>query len=212
MPRATARVAKEVTGIPTTPNMCAMPPRERDLATSWLQSIDDVLFRVWKWDRWKVDSIPIVNFDPTPAEKIQAWFDSSIPFFNGIVDEDGKGCGDDSILVSKDNSVDEDCNVCEDASAGLSKYEIVNDKLVDEDCNLCEDASASLSKDNAVNEKAVGNNDKLLLEDRDGLFDIEAGCRNSEEDNENQPANVSMRDLYAVIKVHAFFCKFRVKH
>ncbi|GJV96187.1 phospholipase-like protein [Tanacetum coccineum] len=94
------------------------------------------------------DSIPIVNLDPTPAEKIQAWFDSSIPFFNGIVDEDGKGCGDDSVLVSKDNSVDEDCNVCEDASAGLSKDEIVNDKLVDEDCNVCEDASAGLSKDN----------------------------------------------------------------
>ncbi|GJS08274.1 hypothetical protein Tco_0365070 [Tanacetum coccineum] len=54
------------------------------------------------------DSIPIVNLDPTPAEKIQAWFDSSIPYFNGIVDEDGKGCGDDSVLVSKDNSVDED--------------------------------------------------------------------------------------------------------
>ncbi|GKC86737.1 retrovirus-related pol polyprotein from transposon TNT 1-94, partial [Tanacetum coccineum] len=70
------------------------------------------------------DSIPIINLDPTPAKKIQAWFDSSIPFFNGIVDEDGKGYGDDSVLVSKDNSIDEDCNVCEDASAGLSKDEI----------------------------------------------------------------------------------------
>ncbi|GJX01628.1 receptor-like protein kinase FERONIA [Tanacetum coccineum] len=148
------------------------------------------------------DSIPIVNLDPTPAEKIQAWFDSSIPYFNGIVDEDGKGCGDDYVLVSKDNSVDEDSNVCEDASAGLSKDEIVNDKLVDEDCNVCDDAFAGLSKDNAVNEKSVGNNDQLLLEDGDGLFDSEAGCRNSEEDNENQPANVSIRDLYAVIKGH----------
>ncbi|GJV13333.1 hypothetical protein Tco_1354874 [Tanacetum coccineum] len=149
-----------------------------------------------------IDSIPIVNLDPTPAEKIQSWFDSSIPFFNGIVDEDGKGCGDDSVLVSKDNSVDEDYNVCEDASAGLSKDEIINDKLVDEDCNMCEDASAGLSKDNAVNENFVGNNDQLLLEDGDGLFDSEAGCRNSEEDNENQPANVSIHDLYAVVKVH----------
>ncbi|GKC92799.1 hypothetical protein Tco_1158241, partial [Tanacetum coccineum] len=123
------------------------------------------------------DSISIVNLDPTPAEKIQAWFDSSIPFFNGIVDEDGKGYGDDSVLVSKDNFVDEDCNVCEDASAGLSK-------------------------DNVVNEKSIGNNDQLLLEDGDGLFDSEAGCRNSEENNENQPANVSIRDLYAMVKVH----------
>nr|GEU49328.1 phospholipase-like protein [Tanacetum cinerariifolium] len=148
------------------------------------------------------DSILIVNLDPTPAEKIQAWFDSSIPYFNGIVDEDGKGCEDDYVLVSKDNSVDEDCNVCEDASAGLSKDEIVNDKLVDEDCNVSDDASASLSKDNAINEKSVGNNDHLLLEDGDGLFDLEADCRNSEEDNENQPTNVSICDLYAVIKVH----------
>ncbi|GJX36564.1 hypothetical protein Tco_0248121 [Tanacetum coccineum] len=173
------------------------------------------------------DCIPIVNLDPTPAEKIQAWFESSIPFFNGIVDDDWKGCGDDSVLVSKDNFVDEDCNVCEDASAGLSKDEILNDKLVDEDCNVCEDASAGLSKDeilndklvdqecnvcedasaclckdNAVNQKSVGNNDQVLLEDGDGLFDSEAGCRDSEEDNENQPANVSIRDLYAMIKVH----------
>ncbi|GJZ67164.1 phospholipase-like protein [Tanacetum coccineum] len=123
------------------------------------------------------DCIPIVNLDPTPAEKIQAWFESSIPFFNGIVDDDWKGCGDDSVLVSKDNSVDEDCNVCEDASAGLSKDEILNDKLVDQECNV-------------------------LLEDGDGLFDSEAGCRDSEEDNENQPANVSIRDLYSMIKVH----------
>ncbi|GKA61342.1 hypothetical protein Tco_0760749 [Tanacetum coccineum] len=115
-----------------------------------------------------------------------------------------KVVGDDSVLVSKDNSFDEDCNVCEDASAGLSKDEIVNDKLVDEDCNVCEDASAGLSKDNAVNEKSVGNNDQLLLEDGDGLFDfkIGPGYRNSEEDNENHPANVSIRDLYAVVKVH----------
>ncbi|GJW51816.1 hypothetical protein Tco_0093167 [Tanacetum coccineum] len=115
---------------------------------------------------------------------------------------DGKAYGDDPFLVSKDNSINEDCNVREDASAGLSKDEIVNDKLVDEDCNVCEDASAGLSKDNAVNENFVGNNDQLLLEDGDGLFDSEVGCRNSKEDNENQPANVSIHDLYAVIKVH----------
>nr|GEX87878.1 hypothetical protein [Tanacetum cinerariifolium] len=131
------------------------------------------------------DSIPIVNLDPTPAEKIQAWFDLSISFFNGIVDEDGKGCGDDYVLVLKDNSVNEECNVCEDASASLSKDEFVNDKLVDEDCNVCEDASAGLSKDNDVNEKSFGNHDELLLEDGDGLFNLEASCRNSEEDNEN---------------------------
>ncbi|GJZ51586.1 hypothetical protein Tco_0606101 [Tanacetum coccineum] len=118
------------------------------------------------------DCIPIVNLDPTPAEKIQAWFESSTLFFNGIVDDDWKGCGDDSVLVSKDNSVDEDCNVCEDASAGLSKDEILNDKLVDQECNI------------------------------DGLFDSEAACRDSEEDNENHPANVSIRDLYAMIKFH----------
>ncbi|GJT17198.1 hypothetical protein Tco_0875904 [Tanacetum coccineum] len=156
----------------------------------------------YPWGEYMWDSILIANLDPTPAEKIQAWFDSSIPFFNGIVDEDGKGCGDDSVLVSKDNSVDEDCNVYEDASAGLSKDEIVNDKLVDEDYNVCEDASAGLSKDNVVNEKSVRNNDQLLLEDGDGLFDSEAGCRNSEEDNENQPANVSIRDIYALVKLH----------
>ncbi|GJX16555.1 phospholipase-like protein [Tanacetum coccineum] len=163
-------------------------------------------FKIWILETFlfvfvRYDSIIIVNLDPTPAEKIQAWFDSSIPFFNGIVDEDEKGCGDDSVLVSKDNSVDEDYNVCEDASAGLSKDEIVNDKLVDEDCNVCEDASAGLSKDN-VNEKSVGINDQLLLEDGDGLFDSEAGCRNIKKDNENQSANVSIRDLYAVIKLH----------
>ncbi|GKC72381.1 hypothetical protein Tco_1118264, partial [Tanacetum coccineum] len=148
------------------------------------------------------DSIPIVNLDPNPAEKIQAWFDSSIPYFNGIVDEDGKGCGDDYVLVSKDNFVDEDCNVFEDAFAGLSKDEIVNDKLVDEDCNVCKDASAGLFKDNVVNKKSIGNNDQLLLEDGDGFFYLEAGCRNSEEYNVNQPANVSIRDLYAVVKVY----------
>nr|GEX98513.1 phospholipase-like protein [Tanacetum cinerariifolium] len=143
------------------------------------------------------ESIPIVNLDPTPAEKIQAWFDSSIPFFNGIVDEDGKGCGDDSILALKDNSVDEDCNVCEDASAGLSKDEIVNDKLVDEDCNLYEDASAGLSKDNVVNEKSFGNNDELLLEDGDGLFDSEADCRNS--GAANDPMSICSRtDMHNV--------------
>nr|GEW16499.1 hypothetical protein [Tanacetum cinerariifolium] len=119
------------------------------------------------------DSIPTVNLDPTPPKKIQAWFDSSIQFFNGIVDEDGKGCGDDSVLVSKDNFVVED---------------------FDEDCNMCEDASAGLSKDSVVNKKSVGNNDHLLLEDGDGLFYSEAGCKNSEEDNENQPANVSIQN------------------
>nr|GEX71310.1 phospholipase-like protein [Tanacetum cinerariifolium] len=36
----------------------------------------------------------------------------------------------------------------------------------------------------------------------DGLFDSEADCRNSKEDNENQLANVSIRNLYAVFKVH----------
>ncbi|GJW83060.1 hypothetical protein Tco_0156205 [Tanacetum coccineum] len=77
-----------------------------------------------------------LNLDPIPTEKIQAWFESSIPLFNGIVDDDWKGCGDDSVLVSKDNSVDEDCNVCEDASA-------------------------CLSKDNVVNQKSVGNNDQV---------------------------------------------------
>nr|GEU63712.1 retrovirus-related Pol polyprotein from transposon TNT 1-94 [Tanacetum cinerariifolium] len=74
--------------------------------------------------------------------KIQAWFDSSIPYFNGIVDEDGKGYGDDYVLVSKDNHVDKDCSVYEDASVGMSTDEIVNDKLVDEDCNVYDDASA----------------------------------------------------------------------
>nr|GEY17773.1 transposase, MuDR, MULE transposase domain protein [Tanacetum cinerariifolium] len=79
------------------------------------------------------DFILIVNLDPTPADKIQAGFDSSIPYFNGIVDKDGKCYDDDYVLVSKDNYVDEDCNMCEDASTGFSKDEIVNDKLVDED-------------------------------------------------------------------------------
>nr|GEZ19949.1 hypothetical protein [Tanacetum cinerariifolium] len=152
---------------------------------------DDVVTNITKFDKshynrlFGPDSILIVNLDPTHAEKIQAWFDSSIPFFNGIVDEDGKGCGDDYVLVSKDNSIDEDCNVCEDASTGLSKDETVNDKLVDEECNVYEDAYRGLTKDNAVNEKSFGNNDELLLEDGDGLFDSQAGYRNSEEDNEN---------------------------
>nr|GEV66184.1 hypothetical protein [Tanacetum cinerariifolium] len=133
------------------------------------------------------DSVLIVNLDPTPADKIQAWFESSIPYFNGIVNEDGKGCGDDYVLVSKGNYVDEDCNVCEDAFAGLSKDDIVNDKLVDEDYNVYDDASAGLSKDNAVNEKSVGNNDQLLMEDGDGLFDSKAGCRNKRLLKEKQP-------------------------
>nr|GEU91163.1 hypothetical protein [Tanacetum cinerariifolium] len=124
------------------------------------------------YDLQHQDSLLIVNLDPTPAKKIQAWFDSSILYFNGIVDEDGKGCGDDYVLVSKNNYVDEDYNVCEDASVGLSEDEIVNDKLVDEDCNVYDDASA------------------------------EAGWRNSKEDNENQSAYVSIRDLCAMIKVH----------
>nr|GEY47569.1 hypothetical protein [Tanacetum cinerariifolium] len=141
------------------------PPKTRSMT-----SIEDTIMA----PEFEVDSIPIANLDPTPAEKIQAWFDSSIPFFNGIVDEDRKGCEDDSVLVSKDNSVDDDYNVCEDASAGLSKDEIVNDK----------------------------NNDVLLLEDVNGLFDSKACYRNSEEDNANQPANVSIRDHYIVIKVH----------
>nr|GEV34902.1 phospholipase-like protein [Tanacetum cinerariifolium] len=101
---------------------------------------------------------------------------------------------DESILVSKDNSVDEDCNVCEDASASLSKDEIVNDKLVDEDCNVCEDASAGLSKHNVMNEKSFGNNDEILLEDGDGLFDSKAGCRNNEEDNKNQQAKRLLKE------------------
>ncbi|GKF45833.1 hypothetical protein Tco_0135635, partial [Tanacetum coccineum] len=74
--------------------------------------------------------------------------------------------------------------------------------LVDEDCNVCEDASACLSKDNAVNQKSVRNNDQVLLEDRYGLFDSEVVCRDSKEDNENQSANVSICDHYAMIKVH----------
>ncbi|GJX54881.1 hypothetical protein Tco_0284778 [Tanacetum coccineum] len=152
----------------------------------WWSKKDNVISRCLAWTNitkfdkshynrlFGHDCILIVNLVLTPAEKIQAWFKSSIPFFNGIVDDDWKGCGDDSILVSKDNSVDEDYNVCEDASASLSKDEILNDK----------------------------NNDQVLLEDGDGLFDSEAGCRDSEEDNENQLANVSIRDLYAMIKVH----------
>ncbi|GJX78966.1 hypothetical protein Tco_0327115 [Tanacetum coccineum] len=141
-------------------------------------------------------------FERTESVFSRSRFESSIPFFNGIVNEDWKGCGDNSVLVSKDNSIDEDCNVCEDASTGLSKEEILNDKLVDEDCNVCEDASAGLFKDNAVNKKSIGNNDQVLLEDGYGLFNSEAGCRDSEEDNENQPTNVSIHDLYAMIKVH----------
>jgi len=40
IPRVTARVAKEVTGIPTTPNMRSTPARARALATRRLQSIE----------------------------------------------------------------------------------------------------------------------------------------------------------------------------
>ncbi|GJS44540.1 transposase, MuDR, MULE transposase domain protein [Tanacetum coccineum] len=65
-------------------------------------------------------------------------------------------CGDDSVLVSKDNSVDEDCNVCEDASAGLSKDEILNEKLVDEDCNVYEDASRSICSRPDMHNPEVG--------------------------------------------------------
>nr|GEW37247.1 retrovirus-related Pol polyprotein from transposon TNT 1-94 [Tanacetum cinerariifolium] len=121
----------------------------------------------------------------TLVEDLDAWND--YPW-------DGKGCGDDYVLVTKDNSVDEDCNVCKDAFVALSKDEILNDKLVHEDCNVRDDTSAGLSKDNAVNENFVRNNDQLLLEAGDGLFDSEAGCRNSEEDNENQPANRLLKE------------------
>lgn len=41
MPRDMARVARDVTGIPTTPNMCVTPRWDRDLATRALPSIDD---------------------------------------------------------------------------------------------------------------------------------------------------------------------------
>lgn len=40
MPRAMARVAREVTGIPTTPNMWVTPRWDRDFATRVLPSID----------------------------------------------------------------------------------------------------------------------------------------------------------------------------
>nr|GFD15863.1 hypothetical protein [Tanacetum cinerariifolium] len=79
-------------------------------------------------------------------------------FFNGIIDEYGKGCGDDFVLVSKDNFVNEDYNMCEDASAGLSKDEIINGNLVDEDCNMCEDASTErLVKEKLPNDYAAEN-------------------------------------------------------
>lgn len=39
IPAAMARLAKDVTGIPTTPNIRSMPARARVLATRWLQSI-----------------------------------------------------------------------------------------------------------------------------------------------------------------------------
>lgn len=38
IPKATARLAKEVTGMPTTPNMRSMPARARALATRRLES------------------------------------------------------------------------------------------------------------------------------------------------------------------------------
>ncbi|GJZ18781.1 hypothetical protein Tco_0555371 [Tanacetum coccineum] len=152
-------------------------------------------------------SIPNVDLYSTPAEKREAWFIASIPFINGPVDEDRNGCGDDSIGVSQDNSVDRQHEY------GYED-ETVNETFLDEDGNACGDASTCVSKDNVVdrqhqlgyadkrvNEKSVENNDQLLLENRDGVLDSERGGINNEADNVNQLSNVSIANLF--VNVHA---------
>lgn len=49
MPIDTARLANEVTGMPTTPNMCVMPAAAKDLAARRLPST-----RVW--ESWVLQS------------------------------------------------------------------------------------------------------------------------------------------------------------
>nr|GEV21022.1 hypothetical protein [Tanacetum cinerariifolium] len=55
-----------------------------------------------------MERVSILNFDlySTLAEKREAWFVASIPFINGLVDEDRNAFVDDSVGVSKDNVVD----------------------------------------------------------------------------------------------------------
>nr|GEU30425.1 phospholipase-like protein [Tanacetum cinerariifolium] len=103
-------------------------------------------------DSWK--SRLLVYKEPLSSD-VSTWgtrsFESWVDYMSPVltINQRYESNGDDSVLISKDNSVDEDCNVCEDASAGLSKH-------------------------NVVNEKSFGNNDDLLLEDGDGLFDSKA--------------------------------------
>ncbi|GJZ29888.1 hypothetical protein Tco_0574935 [Tanacetum coccineum] len=76
------------------------------------------------------ESIPIFNLDPTPAEKIQAWLESTIPFFNGIVDEDWKGFmedGDGLFEIQK-----QDCRDSEEDN-GITSHDDYMSVLNDEE-------------------------------------------------------------------------------
>ncbi|GJZ37255.1 hypothetical protein Tco_0583446 [Tanacetum coccineum] len=114
-------------------------------------------------------SIPNVDLYSTPAEQREPWFIASIPFINGLVDEDRNVFMDDCVGVSKDNDVD-----------GQHQLGYENER---------------------VNETLVEKNDRLLLEEGDGVLDSERGGRNHESDNVKQPENVSIAELFA--KVHA---------
>ncbi|GJX41274.1 hypothetical protein Tco_0256264, partial [Tanacetum coccineum] len=52
-----------------------------------------------------------------------------------------------------------------------------------------------------LNETRVENNDRLLLEEGDGVLDSEGGCQNPESDKVKQPTNVTIAKLFA--KVHS---------
>ncbi|GJT83286.1 hypothetical protein Tco_1057628 [Tanacetum coccineum] len=76
-------------------------------------------------------------------KKTKAWFVASIPFINGLVDEDMNAFVDDYVGVSKDNDLDGQHEL------GYED-ERVYETLVDEDRNVFGDDSLGVLKDNAV--------------------------------------------------------------
>ncbi|GJR24951.1 phospholipase-like protein [Tanacetum coccineum] len=113
-------------------------------------------------------SIRNVDLYSTPAEQREPWFIASIPFINGLVDEDRNVFIDDCVGVSKDNDVD-----------GQHQLGYENER---------------------VNETLVEKNDRLLLEEGDGVLDSKRGGRNHESDNVKQPKNVSIAELFAEVR------------
>ncbi|GJT83292.1 hypothetical protein Tco_1057634 [Tanacetum coccineum] len=121
-------------------------------------------------------SIPNVDLYSTSVEKRETWFVASIPFINGLVDEDRNAFVVDFVGVSKDNAVDGQHEL------GYED-EKVNKPLVDEDKNVVG--------------MILWVSQKIML---DGVLDSEGEGRNNEADNVNQPANVSITELFAEVR------------